>query len=192
MGLFYKNNTILVKNIFFIKVVKPNSDIIHAELHWMGQTELHLGLCISADIMKTILWVGQCMWRSHWNALAGEGREPWFHEEDEDKSNVFCRRRCENKSFAGMVPRRRWGREQGCRQRRDVLQSVPNSMRVPWRYKGVPQQPEQLLQPLLPARLFNARLFYIGISTSSFHTTYIPIRLGSSFTCIHTVSRWHG
>lgn len=39
---------------------------------------------------------------------------------------------------------------------------------------------------------FNKRLFYIGIFTSSFHAIYTPIRLGSSFTCIHAVSRQQG
>lgn len=132
--VFSTKMTVLLWKYFFIKIIKPSSYIIHAELHWMWQTELLLALCIWAYIMKIILCVGQCMWQSHWNVLAGEGQEPWFCEEGRDKGNVFCRK-CEKQIFCGKGAQEEVGWD--CRERWGVLQTGPNSLRVPWGHKGI-------------------------------------------------------
>lgn len=108
-----------------------------------------------------------------------------------DESNVFCRS-YGNKSYVGMVPRRMWGREQGCRQGQDFLQSVQKLPKGPMAVQGDSRAAWVIIATSSTSCPFNKRLFYIGIFASSFHAIYIPIRLGSSFTCIRAVSRQDG
>lgn len=152
--------------------------------------------CIWPFVFEHILWklffgLDHVCGKATEMPLQERDKSPDFMRKVGIKAMFFCRRRCENKSFVGKVPRRRRGGEWDWRERWGVLQTGPNSLWVPWGHKGISQWPEQLVQPFLPACVFNTRLLYMGIFMSSFHTTYIPIRLGSGFTCIHAVSRWH-